>query len=69
MAMKMLIAEEPLIHLKRIKIRSARSNTDSTPLEELAARHPRIAATCGAVFSFPSLVCYVAYTAAVFIEF
>ena len=44
------------------------ADADSTPLEELAARHPRIAATCGAVFSFPSLVCYVAYTAAVFIE-
>ena len=45
------------------------ADADSTPLEELAAKHPRIAATCGAIFSFPSLVCYVAYTAAVFIEF
>lgn len=44
------------------------ADDDSSPLEELAARHPRIAATCGAIFSFPSLICYVAYTAAVFIE-
>jgi membrane protease YdiL (CAAX protease family) len=44
------------------------ANADSTPLEELAAKHPRIAATCGAFFSFPALVCYVAYTAAVFIK-
>ncbi len=45
------------------------ADADSTPLEELAAKHPRLAATCGAFFSFPSLVCYVAYTAAVFIDF
>lgn len=44
------------------------ADADSTPLEEIAAKHPRIAATCGAIFSFPSLVCYVAYTAAVFID-
>ncbi len=42
---------------------------DSSPLEEMAARYPRIAATLGAFFSFPSLVCYIAYTAAVFIDF
>ena len=45
------------------------ANADSTPLEEIAAKYPRIAATCGAIFSFPALVCYVAYTAAVFIDF
>lgn len=45
------------------------SDADSTALEELAAKHPRLAATCGSLFSFPSLVCYVAYTAAVFIDF
>ena len=44
------------------------AGADSTPLEELAARNPRIAATCGAIFSYPSLICYVAYTAAVFID-
>ncbi len=44
------------------------ANADSSPIEELAAKHPRIAATCGAFFSFPALVCYVAYTAAVFID-
>lgn len=42
---------------------------DSSPLEEFAAKHPRIAATVGAFFSFPALICYVAYTAAVFIDF
>lgn len=42
--------------------------SDSSPLEEMAARHPRAAATLGAIFSFPSLVCYIAYTAAVFID-
>lgn len=42
---------------------------DSSPLEEIAAKHPRIAATFGALFSLPSLVCYIAYTAAVFIDF
>lgn len=42
---------------------------DSSPLEEMTAKHPRIAATLGSIFSFPSLVCYIAYTAAVFIDF
>ncbi|MBQ4139777.1 MAG: CPBP family intramembrane metalloprotease [Clostridia bacterium] len=45
------------------------ATADSSPLEEMAAKHPRIAATLGAFFSFPSLVCYIAYTAAVFIDF
>ncbi len=36
-------------------------------LEEFAFKHPRIAATAGAFFSFPTLVCYIMYTAAVFI--
>lgn len=44
------------------------ADADSSPLEELSAKHPRIAATFGAFFSFPALVCYVAYTAAVFID-
>ncbi len=43
--------------------------SDSSPLEEFAYRYPRIAATAGSFFSFPALVCYVAYTAAVFIDF
>ena len=42
---------------------------ESSPLEEMAAKHPRIAATLGSFFSFPALVCYIAYTAAVFIDF
>ncbi len=42
---------------------------DSSPLEELAYRYPRIAATVGSFFSFPALICYVVYTAAVFIDF
>ena len=41
---------------------------ESSPLEEMAAKHPRIAATLGSFFSFPALVCYIAYTAAVFID-
>jgi membrane protease YdiL (CAAX protease family) len=42
---------------------------ESSPLEEMAAKHPRIAATLGSFFSFPALVCYICYTAAVFIDF
>lgn len=42
---------------------------DASPIEEFASKHPRIAATLGSFFSFPSLICYIAYTAAVFIDF
>lgn len=42
---------------------------ESSPLEEITAKYPRVAATLGAFFSFPALVCYIAYTAAVFIDF
>ncbi|MGM9641802.1 MAG: type II CAAX prenyl endopeptidase Rce1 family protein [Eubacteriales bacterium] len=45
------------------------ATSESSPIEEFAAKHPRIAATVGSVFSFPALTCYVAYTAAVFIDF
>ena len=44
------------------------TDADSSPLDEFAAKHPRIAATLGSFFSFPALVCYIAYTAAVFID-
>ena len=44
------------------------ADADSSPLDEFAAKHPRIAATLGSFFSFPALVCYIAYTAAVFID-
>lgn len=44
------------------------ADADPSPLDELAAKHPRIAATLGSFFSFPALVCYIAYTAAVFID-
>ncbi len=45
------------------------ANSDSSPLEEFADKHPRIAATVGSFFSLPALASYVAYTAAVFIDF
>ncbi len=45
------------------------ADADSSPIEEFSAAHPRIAAALGSFFSFPSLVCYIAYTAAVFIDF
>lgn len=45
------------------------ASPDASPIEELAAKHPRIAATLGSFFSFPALICYIAYTAAVFIDF
>ena len=44
------------------------ADADSSPIDEFAAKHPRAAATLGAFFSFPALVCYIAYTAAVFID-
>lgn len=45
------------------------ASPDASPIEEFASKHPRIAATLGSFFSFPALVCYIAYTAAVFIDF
>ncbi len=42
---------------------------DASPLEEFYAKFPRITATLGSFFSFPALVCYVAYTVAVFVDF
>jgi membrane protease YdiL (CAAX protease family) len=62
----------------RLNLSSAYRNIDppypeitpeSSQLEEMAAKYPRIAATLGSIFSIPSLVCYIAYTAAVFIDF
>ena len=44
------------------------ADADSSPIDEFAAKHPRAAATLGSFFSFPALVCYIAYTAAVFID-
>lgn len=44
------------------------ASPDASPIEEFASKHPRIAATLGSFFSFPALVCYIAYTAAVFID-
>ncbi len=44
------------------------ADAESSPLDEFAAKHPRVAATLGSFFSFPALVCYIAYTAAVFID-
>lgn len=45
------------------------ASPDASPIEEFASKHPRIAATLGSFFSFPALICYIAYTAAVFIDF
>lgn len=38
-------------------------------IEEIQIKHPRLAATVGAFFSLPALVCYIIYTGAVFIDF
>lgn len=45
------------------------ASPDASPIEEFASKHPRLAATLGSFFSFPALICYIAYTAAVFIDF